>query len=349
MAFAIGGKDNFGNTIDGPDSLAWANAHPNEPEPQGLSSGNSAAMDAMLEAQAEANEIAAQQLEISRRQAEISEERYDYWKQNIWPMQQELIGQAKAGLDIGYAANRAASDMAINMQKARASQAREMQRIGIDPNNPRYQGILKNYDLYRQAAVAGAANRARLTTDQANRNMRLQVAGMGAGVPMQSLSAFNAASEGLSAAAVPRLSGAQGLASAYNVGAANRLNTEQFNAEMQSRANQLDFGQQTLAAQQRMFESDLSTQRQLWEDQQEQRMWGAVGGLAGMALGAGIGYMTSPNMAKIGGSAIGTSAGASTYGGGAVSSAWPSLATTGGSAISTGYNYGQRPGGYYGL
>lgn len=321
--YYIGGYNDAGQIIDGPSSLAWAQSHPGQAEPAGVGyGGSSAASEAMEAAMAEANEIAAAQLAISQRQAEISDERYKYWKENYFPLEEELVQKAKIGEDVGYSAERAGSEMGSGIDSSIGMYSRELQRLGIDPSNPKYSSLLKNYDTYRQAAIAGARNSARLSTSDKNRNMKLQIAGAGMGVPMQALSAYTSAANSMTQGANSKFTGAQGVANAYNTGAQAQLNAEQFNANLSANVNQLNFNQQKLMADQAMFNQRMKTEQNIYENQQEGQFYKAVGGLLGLGVGYGAG--------ALGG--MGAGAG----GAGAVGLAGPSTAQIGGSAIGYG-------------
>lgn len=243
--------------------------------------------EAMEEAQAEANRIAEEQLEIAKRQQEIAEERYKWWKENYQPFEKEFIQKAKMGEDQKYAAERAGNEQLLGQQAAKESYGREMQRLGMDPNDPKYASLMANWDLYKQAAVAGARNTARQQAAERTRNLRAQVAGMGTGLAPQAVSTYGAAAQSMSGGAESKAAGAAGLAGAYNTGMKARLGAEQFASELAARQGSLALGQQELAAKRNLFDQQLASQQKQYQWGQQGALYGSIGQLVG--LGAGIG------------------------------------------------------------
>ena len=183
--------------------------------------GKDSGSKAVETAQTEANRIAEEQLKIAQRQSAISEERYKYWKENYYPIEQEMVQRAKVGEDVGYAAERARRNVQQGFQSQEGMSRRELERLGIDASNPRYKDLLSNFDLYKQAALTGAQNIAREQTTERNRQLKMQVAGMGQGLAPQAISSMSGAAQGYAGAAASGMQGAQGLVSAINTGAAN--------------------------------------------------------------------------------------------------------------------------------
>lgn len=59
--------------------------------------------------------------------------------------------------------DQAVTDTTLSYQKAYDTNLRNMERMGINPNSGRFQGMNQQYDLARAAAEAGARNQARLS------------------------------------------------------------------------------------------------------------------------------------------------------------------------------------------
>lgn len=254
---------------------------------------------ALEEAQAKANEIAMAQLEIARRQQEIAEERYNWWKENYQPFEKEFIQRAKMGEDTGYAAERAGREQQIALQAAKDTYGREIQRYGISADDPRYQQLLSNWDLYKQAAVAGARNTARQQAAEKTRQLRAQVAGMGTGLAPQAIATYSGAGQTMTGGAQTLAQGAAGLAGAYNAGMKNRLSAEQFAADLAARQGSLSLGQQELAAKSRLFDQQLASAQKQYNIGQQTQLYGALGQLAGLGMGYGINYMMTPSNTTI--------------------------------------------------
>ena len=282
---------------------------------------------ALETAQTEANRIAEEQLKIAQRQSAISEERYKYWKENYYPIEQEMVQRAKVGEDVGYAAERARRNVQQGFQSQEGMSRRELERLGIDASNPRYKDLLSNFDLYKQAALTGAQNIAREQTTERNRQLKMQVAGMGQGLAPQAISSMSGAAQGYAGAAASGMQGAQGLVSAINTGAANKLSAAQFNAQMAAEQGRLAYGKQKLQTDTNLYDMGQRMNQRLLDWSNQSQIYSAVGGIAGLAAGAGLGYAMSPGMsnAQIGASAIGTSTGKTGgFSGGVPSSSWGS-------------------------
>jgi hypothetical protein len=243
---------------------------------------------ALEEAQAAANEIAKQQLEIAKRQQGMAEERYNWWKENYQPMEMELLNRAKAGEDVSYAAQRAGVNQDLADKMAKEGYRREMSRLGINADDERYKDLMGNWDLYKQAAQVGARNMARQETIDKNRALRMQVAGIGTGVPAQALSVYGGAAQSNAMGAGTRQGGAEGLAGAYNAGQTNRLRADQFNADLAARQNQLAFGQQELSSKANLFDMGMRSQQRAQNWQNNTAAVQGLGQLAGLGLGYGL-------------------------------------------------------------
>ena len=66
--------------------------------------------------------------------------------------------------------SQAATDNTLAFSKAFDAAARNMERMGINPNSGRFAGMSQDYAIRRAAAEAGARNRARLSVRQQNFN-----------------------------------------------------------------------------------------------------------------------------------------------------------------------------------
>ena len=71
--------------------------------------------------------------------------------------------------------DQAVTDTTLSYQKAYDTNLRNMERMGINPNSGRFQGMNQQYDLARAAAEAGARNQARLSAREQNYMRGLQM------------------------------------------------------------------------------------------------------------------------------------------------------------------------------
>lgn len=89
--------------------------------------------------------------------------------------------------------DQAVTDTTLSYQKAYDTNLRNMERMGINPNSGRFQGMNQQYDLARAAAEAGARNQARLSAREQNYMRGLQIGGLGAQYGQMALGAASAA------------------------------------------------------------------------------------------------------------------------------------------------------------
>ena len=84
------------------------------------------------------------------------------------PVKTNFFQQAAQGKDVAGAMASAQADAAKGFEDAAAATARNMSRMGVNPNSGRYAGVNAEQDLAKAAAVAGARTQARTTTEDEN-------------------------------------------------------------------------------------------------------------------------------------------------------------------------------------
>lgn len=89
--------------------------------------------------------------------------------------------------------DQATTDNTLSYQKAYNTNLRNMERMGINPNSGRFQGMNQEYDLMRAAAEAGARNQARLNAREINFNRGMSIGQLGAQYGQMATSAASAA------------------------------------------------------------------------------------------------------------------------------------------------------------
>lgn len=102
--------------------------------------------------------------------------------------------------------DQAVTDTTLSYQKAYDTNLRNMERMGINPNSGRFQGMNQQYDLARAAAEAGARNQARLSAREQNYMRGLQIGGLGAQYGQMALGAASAAASAYDAYVGSRVS-----------------------------------------------------------------------------------------------------------------------------------------------
>ncbi len=168
----------------------------------------------MNELSDEANRIAMRNVAVGERMLSISQEQYDFYKQNYQPYEKELLGKAKRGVDIPYAADVAGNRVGLAFAAQRAATDRHYERLGTNLTNERQARIRDDIALREAAATVNAKNNARETAAQTNKAMTTAVAAMGKGVAVESLTAFAGGAKSLSDAGTSVNAGAAGLAEA---------------------------------------------------------------------------------------------------------------------------------------
>jgi len=212
--------------------------------------------DRIRAAQESQNQIAQEQIGLAERQAGIADERLAYYRQYFEPLQDDMIDRAMVGIDQGYAADLAQNKTEQGFKDAKAAARRDMQRIGINPDDERFKSIRDDAKLNEMTAIVNARNQAKLGAIDETQNLRMNVAGMGRGVPVQAQQSLAGAASTMGGANQRLATGSQGLLSAQNMainsglqGLSGQLQSQQFQSDLASQ-NRLDqlYGQQALAA-----------------------------------------------------------------------------------------------------
>jgi hypothetical protein len=110
---------------------------------------------------------------------EMADESRLFFKKDIRPILRQLAGQASSGALPSLYADRAAADVTRAYGQAEDSMRRQSSRYGIDPSSSRYMDVLRNINLTRAAAEAGARTRGRRDAEAMNWARRIQAAAMG--------------------------------------------------------------------------------------------------------------------------------------------------------------------------
>jgi hypothetical protein len=161
-----------------------------------------------------ANQIAMRNVAVGERMFEISEEQYNWYKQNYQPYEEELLGQARRGVDAPYAADVAGNRVGLAYAAQRGATDRHYERLGTNLDDERLSRIRDDISLRESAATVDARNNARARTAATNRGMTTAVAAMGKGVASESLAAFSGGAKSLADAGSAVNAGAAGLAAA---------------------------------------------------------------------------------------------------------------------------------------
>lgn len=118
-------------------------------------------------------------------QAAISQEQFDLWKSNFLPLEKELTSDVRQLSDPNYIGQRvgeAQQDVSSQFTAARGTQARQMQGLGINPNDGMYSSAAREMGLAEAGARAGAGNLTRTNLRGTALNAKYGLAGLGRGL-----------------------------------------------------------------------------------------------------------------------------------------------------------------------
>lgn len=147
-----------------------------------------------------------QQMDLARRQGEISEEQYQFWLTHYKPLAEQAISEAQRDVVPDYAAITADNAGAYNSQ--RGSMTRQAQRYGMSPVDGAFGAALERSGADEAKSLVFNRNRAREGAKGQKLTNLMGVYGMGSGMP--GLAATTAANAG---------SGFGNAANAYGAGA----------------------------------------------------------------------------------------------------------------------------------
>lgn len=121
---------------------------------------------------------------------QITMEQYNRWKQQYAPLEDELIGQARRGLgneEVDSVMGRINADATQQFGQARENLSEELRRRGIQPGSGAEILGLSELGATEAASKTGAQTTAKEGIRQFNRNFATQIAGMGRGIPGQTM------------------------------------------------------------------------------------------------------------------------------------------------------------------
>lgn len=225
-----------------------------------------------------ANAVADQQLSSMRQNDAISKDYWDYQQNTFRPLEKGLVADAEAYDTTARRdseASRAMADVGMQSEMARQGQMRSMQRRGVNPNSGAMVSMQSALGLQEAAAKAGAANKARSAVETQGWARKMDAASIG-----RNLASNQATSAGVALNA--------GNAAVGNAGAP--LQQSMASAGMMQQGYGGAVNANNSAGNLYLGAANAS--------QQDNGMWGALGSVAGAALGGPMG-------ASIGGALFG--------------------------------------------
>ncbi len=181
--------------------------------------GDGGASDANAAA-ANANNASAQ---ASRDQTALANDQWNYYKQNFQPLESGLVAEAKgygSPAEVEKAAADAHSDVTRAYGLQRDVAARNARSFGLDPSSGRYVDAARELALSEAASDAGAQNIARQGIKNLAFGKKLDVVGIGKGIPASASAGLNAASANISAAGARAFQQGQALGQQFRQGTA---------------------------------------------------------------------------------------------------------------------------------
>ncbi len=140
--------------------------------------------------------VADTQVDVMKQSAKQGTEYYDYMKETFRPVEKDLVNDVNTyntEAERERFASEAASDVAQAESVAKGMNAREMARMGVNPNSGRYREGVNQRGLRTAAVKAGAMTGARNRARDIGYARKLDAIGVGRGLPGASSGAYNTA------------------------------------------------------------------------------------------------------------------------------------------------------------
>jgi hypothetical protein len=148
---------------------------------------------------------------------EQAREAFDFTRNTVRPMQQEMIDSARNFNTEGERerlAGQAAGDVEQSLSVQRGSAMRQLERMGVNPNSGRFAQLLSGTGLDAARMRAGSMNQARTQARNEGQSRMMQAYGVASGVPGYGLTALGSAG-GLGAQAIGSMGAADRVGNIY--------------------------------------------------------------------------------------------------------------------------------------
>jgi len=133
----------------------------------------------------------AQDTYAQNKQAAVSREMYDYWKQNFQPVEGQLINEMNDPTLVTGTVAKAENVMGQSLDASNAAQARSQGRYGITMTPERVKAITRSNNLNRGLATVASANTARQAVDQYKTSVINGVGNLGRQTAGQAMQGFD--------------------------------------------------------------------------------------------------------------------------------------------------------------
>jgi len=156
------------------------------------------------------------QFEIADDQKKRADEYYQRMEETFYPLQDQMVEQAKEFNSEGYhqqMASRAIGDTEAQNEIARRNSAMQMAKFGVDPTSGAAVGTNQAMNVMGAANKAAAGNRAYMAAKELGWNLGMQASGLGAGLPGASAQsaglALGGSGQGMATGQIPMAMGGQ--------------------------------------------------------------------------------------------------------------------------------------------
>ncbi len=120
-------------------------------------------------------------------QEEMLEEQWALYNEVFYPLEQQMLAEARAPIDVDYRQQKAAQDLAKSNQRSDEQFARGLSRIGVDPQAEQMAEIERQQQAIRQAALAGAQTDIAQQAPEEEMQKMGQMSRIGQGLPAQAI------------------------------------------------------------------------------------------------------------------------------------------------------------------
>lgn len=157
-----------------------------------------------------AMDTAAQQLEASKKNTQISDDYWNYQKSTFRPLEEGIVADAQTYDTTARresAAAGAVADVGMQAEAARQAQTRQQQRVGVNPSSGKAMALQSQMGMAEALGKAGAANQARDKIELQGYARKMDAANLGRGLASSQATsagvALNAGNSAVGNAGVP--------------------------------------------------------------------------------------------------------------------------------------------------
>jgi len=137
------------------------------------------------------NSAPAQDTYAQNKQAAVSREMYDYWKQNFQPVEGQLINEMNDPNLVTGTVAKAKNTMGLSLDASDAAQTRAAGRYGITMTPDRVKAITRGNNLNRGLATVAGANTSRQAVDDYKTSVINGVSSLGRQTAGNAMQGFN--------------------------------------------------------------------------------------------------------------------------------------------------------------